>query len=480
MGMRKLTKYIFIILSTIGIAGCSDYLDVNDNPNEPTTVPLSSLMATASFATGENIQAIGGITSYYVQYLASPNPSGSTDIQEPVAYDNAWFLLYHTLGDIADMEKQAIESGASHYTGAAKLLKAIHLQLIVDAWGDVPYTEALFAETVTPAYDEDSDLYPVILALISDGIAELSKAESTYALGAQDFIYGDRPDEAAQVSAWIKMGYALKARTLLHMSKTPGYDPEEVLAAVDNAFTSNADNADIVYFDTEFNPWASVARNQESLILDGWISEQLVQAMDGTSYGVTDPRMPFMFGDTDEGTFVGVPNGAGRGGADVSGERSVLERGTYYASDTSPMLIITYAELKFIEAEAALAADNKPRAYQAYLEGIEAHMDMVGVPDEDRDEYINDESVSVGSDNISIELIMKEKYIAMFLHPEAWTDARRYNFQYKDMTIPANLNPDLNGNFARRLVYPDSETGRNVANVPPVTQLDRMWWDVQN
>jgi hypothetical protein len=68
----------------------------------------------------------------------------------------------------------------------------------------------------------------------------------------------------------------------------------------------------------------------------------------------------------------------------------------------------------------------------------------------------------------------------MFLHPEAWTDARRYNFQYKDMTIPANLNPDLNGNFARRLVYPDSETGRNVANVPPVTQLDRMWWDVQN
>jgi hypothetical protein len=248
MGMRKLTKYIFIILSTIGIAGCSDYLDVNDNPNEPTTVPLSSLMATASFATGENIQAIGGITSYYVQYLASPNPSGSTDIQEPVAYDNAWFLLYHTLGDIADMEKQAIESGASHYTGAAKLLKAIHLQLIVDAWGDVPYTEALFAETVTPAYDEDSDLYPVILALISDGIAELSKAESTYELGAQDFIYGDRPDEAAQVSAWIKMGYALKARTLLHMSKTPGYDPEEVLAAVDNAFTSNADNADIVYF----------------------------------------------------------------------------------------------------------------------------------------------------------------------------------------------------------------------------------------
>ncbi len=477
--MKKFLKYILSIFSILGVAGCSDYLDVNDNPNEPTTVPLSSLMATTSFTTGKNIQVIGNITSYYVQYLASPNPSGATDTQEPVAYDDAWFRLYHTLGDIADMEKQAMETGATHYDGAAKLLKAIHLLLIVDAWGNVPYTEALFAETVTPAYDEDQDLYSVILTLIDNGIAALEKEETTYSLGAQDFIYGDRSGEA-QVEAWIKMGYALKARTLLHTSKTPGYDPQTVLAALDNAFDSNADNADITYFDTEFNPWASVARDQEALILDGWVSEQLVQTMDGTSYGITDPRMGFMFGDTEDGSFVGVPNGAGRGGADVSGDRSVLERGTYYASDTSPMLIITYAEQKFIEAEAAFDADDKPRAYAAYLEGIRAHMDMVGVDAGDRDDYINHETISVGSDDLTLELIMKEKYIAMFLHPETWTDARRYNFQYKDMAIPANLNPDLNGNYARRLMYPDSETGRNVANVPSVTQLDRIWWDVTN
>jgi hypothetical protein len=72
---------------------------------------------------------------------------------------------------------------------------------------------------------------------------------------------------------------------------------------------------------------------------------------------------------------------------------------------------------------------------------------------------------------------MKEKYVALFLHPETWNDARRIDYQYKDMTLPANHNPELNGQFIRRQIYPDSETSRNSANVPSVTLLDRIWWD---
>jgi hypothetical protein len=45
------------------------------------------------------------------------------------------------------------------------------------------------------------------------------------------------------------------------------------------------------------------------------------------------------------------------------------------------------------------------------------------------------------------------------------------------MKTPVNLNPDLNGQFIRRLVYPNSETQRNSANVPEVTLSDRIFWD---
>jgi hypothetical protein len=72
---------------------------------------------------------------------------------------------------------------------------------------------------------------------------------------------------------------------------------------------------------------------------------------------------------------------------------------------------------------------------------------------------------------------MKEKWVAMFLHPETWNDARRFDYGYKDMTLPENLNPELNGNYIRRLAYPDSEVSRNGNNVPNVTLLDRIWWD---
>jgi len=63
------------------------------------------------------------------------------------------------------------------------------------------------------------------------------------------------------------------------------------------------------------------------------------------------------------------------------------------------------------------------------------------------------------------------------LHPEAWVDARRHDYGYENFDLPANLNPDLNGQFIRRLRYPDSELGRNGSNVPEVTLLDRIFWD---
>jgi hypothetical protein len=162
---------------------------------------------------------------------------------------------------------------------------------------------------------------------------------------------------------------------------------------------------------------------------------------------------------------------------DIEGDRSVISRDTYYAANASPILIATNSEMRFIEAEVAFRTSDNATAYAAYLEGIRAHMEMVGVSPEDVDNYLATPEVAVGEENITLELIMKEKYVAMFLHPEAWTDARRFNYQYEDMTLPANHNPELNGQFIRRLAYPDSETSRNGANVPSVTLLDRIWWD---
>src|SRR5690606_26350100 len=122
---------------------------------------------------------------------------------------------------------------------------------------------------------------------------------------------------------------------------------------------------------------------------------------------------------------------------------------------------------------------DKTRSYEAYIEGIRAHMKMLGVNDADIRLYLAHPAVNVGLENFNLNDIFEQKWIALFLHPESWNDARRFDYRYKDMTLPANLNPNLNGQFIRRLAYPDDEISRNGANVPSVTLLDRVWWDAQ-
>ncbi len=471
--MKILNKLTLILASFLVITGCDDYLDINDDPNNPTDAPLSGLLTRTSFETGDNVQNVSTVTSFYVQYLASPNPASSTDTMEPIPYDQTWFELYDVMTDISDMEVLATEENASHYLGIAKVLKAINLGLTVDMWGSIPYSEAFFAQTITPAYDGDQSLYGTIMSLLDEGITLLSAANAneSFTPASDDFIYeGD-------IDLWVKAANALKARFMLHASETSSFNPSEILSAVDASFSSTDEDATVSYFDVQINPWAAVAINNSNLLLGGWISEQLVEAMDGTTYGYTDPRMPYMFGATDEGEYIGVENGAGRGDAAEQGERSYLVEGGYYTSRTSSLEVITFTELKFIEAEAALASNNTGRAYNAYLEGIESHMQVIGVPQDEIDTYLGLPDVAVGAGSLTRDLILKEKFIALFLNPETYNDARRYDFQYADMTVAENLNPDLNGNFATRIIYPESETQRNSSNVPNVTMLDKIWWD---
>lgn len=472
----KLRFLILLVMAGV-FTGCEDYLDINTDPNNPTDVPVKGLMSVNSMRTATNTANMGYFTSYFVQYLAGPNAGGNTDTHQPIDPNGTWVGIYNVLSNLSDMEVKAEEQGAPNYVGAAKIMKAINLALLVDSWNNVPYSDAFFVQTINPTYDGGQALYTEVFTLLTEGIAKLQETSTSLTMGTDDFIF------QGNLSRWIKTGYALQARYLNHLSKTSAYNPDAILTAISTGLASNADNAKVVYFDVAGarNPWGVVSINQAGLTLDGWISEQIVQAMDGTTFGVVDPRMGFLFSQTQYGTFRGTKNGAGRDPdvVDLRRDISTLVEATFYANRVSPVMVMTYAEQKFIEAEAYLAkgAAFKPQAYAAYLAGITAHMDMVGVSAANRDTYLSDPIVAVGDANITLDLIMKEKYIAMFLHPEAWNDARRYNFQYTDMTVPDQLNEALNGEFSRRLQYPSSEFSTNSANVPEVNLLDRIWWD---
>ena len=477
--MRTIYKLIFFSICTVLVTlqSCrKGYFDLNENPNLVTTPSLPSLLSTATHKTGINNYNVGSITSTYVQYLANPSAAAASDIYQEIDYTGTWDALYFAMADITDLKNLAITQGSFEYTGVANVLLAYHISLVSDLWGDAPFSDAFSPNQFTPVYDKQEDLYNTALVLLDSALLQLARPGSTILLSTtNDLIH------KGVKANWIKTANALKARMLLKVSKTASFNPASVLAAVDKSYTSNSDDAGMVGFLTR-NPWAQVSRNNAALTLGGWLSEQFVDHLNGVTYGVFDPRIRRI---TDpcpvptHGLWVGTVNGAGNrppGNNTVKDECYVDSTSVWTLDGTpgGPILIVTYAELKFIEAEAALAASNPTRAYTAYLAGINANMDKLQVPaGAERTAYLT--AVSVGSANLTRAMIMREKYVATYLNPEAWNDARRYDYAYKDFTLPQNA---VLTTFIRRLSYPQGERSKNGKNVPNIGSLaDKLWWD---
>lgn len=467
----KKYSILFSLIALLGLmAGCKKYLDINDNPNAAAEPPIEGLLANTTHLTPYNVFYVSNLTSYYVQYLASPSEGSSADTYQQSNPTTAWGSIYNTLTDLYDMRKFGEEKGLNAYVGVADILTAYNLNMGSNVWGDMPYSEAFTGvKNLAPKYDNQKAIYDTCLALIDRGIEKLQTPGLDKELDApSDFIHH------GSILAWIKTAYSLKARLLNQISKTPDYNATAVLAAVDKGYTSNADDAQITEFEVR-NPWAQAARNNANLLLDAWLGAYFVDATNGNIYNVFDPRLPQITDTTMFLDYRGTPNGAGfQGVRNTDHAQSYLDVGKWYSSDNSPLLMLTNSEVRFIEAEAALRDGNPSRAYTAYINGITASMNKLDVPQDSITKYLANPAVSVGEGNLTLKLIMKEKYVACFLLPVTWADMRRFDYNYKDFALPANVTLST---FIRRGDYPSTETTRNGGNVPDYTRTDHLWWD---
>ncbi|MFN5359767.1 MAG: SusD/RagB family nutrient-binding outer membrane lipoprotein [Sediminibacterium sp.] len=469
-----------LILLTVATTGCKKYLDINNDPNRPTEAPINGLLAATTQNTGLNVfRAANAGPNYYVQYFASPNASSPTDIYDRVDYSGLWRSLYDNMTDLYDLQQLAIRSNSSAHLGMAKVMMAINLSMTTNLWGNVPYTEAFKGDNLRPKFDDAQQLHTTCINLLDEGIAELRKTPTVAVTPAADFLHGNTAASATVWNStnriwWIRTAFTIKARLLNQLSKTSGYSAALVLSAVDSAYTNNAMESRVTIF-TLRNPWATVARNQASLVLDGWLSTQFITNTMMANTPNQDPRLPRITNLTRFGDYRGTRNGAGRVGTGTTNDECYLVLAGYYSGDASPLFVATLEEVEFIEAEAALRAGDRTRAYNAYLAGIRANMDKVGVAAAARDAYLARPTIGVGSAALQLSDIFREKYIAMFLSPVTFDDARRFNYAYTGFQLPLNA---ILTSPIRRLDYPSSEQQRNGGNTPAVGALtDRLWWD---
>lgn len=467
----KYRYWIVAVIFSFSILSCNNYLDINDDPNVATEAPLDGLVHRITYQTPHNVYRIAAsYTNYYVQYFASPNQASPIDTYDEVDFSNRWADLYDVMTDAYDLIRFAQDIGASNHIAIGKLMMAVNLAMATDSWGSVPYSAGFSGDLIQLPYDPAEQVYKAIQNLVDDAIERINTGmDSSVPSADKGLIY------AGNMQQWLKLAYGLKSRYLNRFSGTSKEDLAGVLEALEDGLTGNEDDAELTHFDVR-NPWAQVAINNDLLLLDGWISEQFVDAMNGTTFGVIDPRLPIItepFEENGKLVFRGTPNGAGRRGDGTIQEEVYLETSGFYSSEDAPLFLFTFAEQKFIEAEASFRIGDVARARSAFELAIRANMEKLGVHDTDVENYLEEKYPD--RDSVTLEVIMEEKYLAMFLHPETWNDARRFDYQYTDFELPVNA---IIPNYIRRIAYPDSEKSRNGNNVPSIGGLsDRVYWD---
>jgi hypothetical protein len=480
--MKK--KIFSLILTLLVLASCETFDEINTNPNQATDASIQVIFpaVTASFVYGLNGES-AQFTSILMQYL-----TGILGDQQQVnnyafiadMSDATWNRFYaNCLMNIKNIKEKSAELGATHYLGASKIMEAIIIGYSVDLWNDIPYSEALDLDNVSqPRFDDAGNLYQRVQQLLNEGIADLN-SESSTSPSVNDLVYRANTEAAWRQNSrpkWIMLANAMKARFHNHLSKVdPAGSATAALAAIDaGTFTSNADEPRVVFGSEFAGPWFPFFQTTfgENNVA---ISQRFIDLLkDRVDEDIDDPRLVYYVNPGTAGLYVGTPNGAtSRPGGSVT-------PGPYLNSREAPTPVLNFSELKFIEAEAALRAGQGIRAANAFNAAVAASLQRV--TGSANAAYIQ----KYGSETeatLTLEKIMIEKHIDLFLQPEAWTDWRRTtttgapNSASGIPLLEPSPSNTTQGQFPRRFIYPNREVVNNSANVPNVSNLDRIFWD---
>ncbi len=445
-------KYLVLILIAVGsfATSCSSWIDpaLNVDPNNPSDAPPSYLLPSVEV----QLAYTNGSTLSRMSNLLTQQYEG-TDRQHLGFYNylitsndiiDIWDNIYSpTLINAQILIQKSTRVEFVGFRAAGRILTAAAIGAATDAFGDVPFSEALLGSEsggkFNAKFDKQADIYTRIQLLLDSAITELATAKAF----TNDYIYGGDPKK------WTKAAWALKARYAIHLTKRNGNAAAtQALQFLAKGFQSNSD--DFTYnFDasaSQSNPLWQFMDGRTGDMAFGSVFQKRLTAL-------KDPRLGPYADDTN---------------ADYPGF------GTFYFSQNSPIVLMSYAEQKFIEAEANQRLGNAAAALSAYKDGVSSSMKFIGVAQADADAYLAQSSVTP-TGALTIERIIEQKYIALFTQPETWTDWRRTGFPV--------LTPVKGSAIPRRLPVSFDETQYNAANIPAgslntVTWIyTPVWWD---
>lgn len=440
------------------IAGtsCKKYLDINEDPFLPQTAPPNTYLPQILYSMAEGIMFDSRYLGCYTQNWNLNSANYNWDrhgsrLGTPSANQCTQTFRNHywAIGsNVNQMVEQAADRGFGGYEGIGNTIKAWSWEVVTDGYGELPYSQAWDNTRTKFDYDDQRDIYAGVMQLADEAIAQLDAGGGTVdpKLASWDLMYN------GDLSKWKKFVYAIKARMEIHKSNKPSFSADKVIEYVNKSFTSNAEHAAVKFEGSSGNTssFFGISRGNYTSYRPG---KAIIDLLNGNIYtGVIDPRLSLMFNAHSDGNYYGIAPGVG----DTMAIKAPRMYGKYLFKDDADFPLISYPEILFIKAEAAFKKNDKPLAYTTFIDAIKAHMSFTGVSTADANTYLASTAVPQSSAALTLRDILCQKYIAMFMNNETWSDLRRNNYDltlYPSYIIPSNLKPENNGKLAERQVY---------------------------
>lgn len=487
--MKKITykPLVLALAALFSINSCTkDFDEINSNPNSPTLVKAQYILTSGLESSIDrywghrnrferiNIDA----AELYMQHLTRNIYSNEGDdyTVSVAVTNNNWKGFFND----AQVNFQRIITISSpegvtpntNYAGVALVMRSWVFSLLTDMYGPIPYSEAIQGTAETPIYSPKYDSQEAVYAAM---LADLKSANEMLTVGgpavAGDIVFN------GDILKWKKFANSLRLRLANRQAKKKPAESKAIFAEIladatkYPIFTSNADNA-------QLNGSTVLPSNNEwnqIIIQDGrtdWnVSKTLVDKMNSMG----DSRITVYANPNKAGVYQGHPNGLPDAIATTFLATSSTI-GSYFTKATAPEVIMTFAELNFILAEAAFDGDITGSAETYYQKAINASFTQYGLTPSA--EFL----AKVGS--ATKANIMEQKWVALFGQGiEAWTEWRRTGLPvFPAPDVRAVLNND--GVLPTRFTYSTNEYSLNKTSVEAGVQLlggkddmkTKLWW----
>jgi len=486
MGIQKKLFQIMVFCFAIAIVSCKKQLDTN--LTDPNGLGINSLTGKDVFAQALDASLINktsfniitatdnyDFANQWMGYWARTTSFAPSGVQEQMetfglnnsSSDGAWESLYHNIYDYNFVIDHS--QANSILPGAARIMRAMVFQDLVDQFGNIPYFQACQPTvTILPKYDSANVIYKDLVVQIDSAIAAVQASQSTTDDASDIMFKGDK-------NLWTQFGNTIKLRVLLR--QVPNGDQSYVSTAI-STITQQGGGFLGAGQDAAMNPGFSdqTSQTQNPFWADyGFLpngggpnqnfnffiaNNLMLNFLDSTA----DPRLAFFYTKNSNGTY-----GGNNFGSSLTSVPDLSSIGTGILQTPSmPGLLFSASQSFFMQAEAVQRGLLSGDYQSLFKQGVEESFRYLGVPNPTTaaDNFISTSTNGLVNISISanpLQTILYQKWVAECELDgyEAYSDYRRTGFPF--IAIPSYAVPGQP--IPKRLLYPESEYTQNPANV---------------